>query len=134
MPDREEILFANEAFYTAFASRDFDALDRIWADHVPVVCIHPGWQPLVGRDAVMQSWEAILGNPDSPVPHCRRPQVFELGEAAFVTCFEELDHGLLVATNYFVREDGDWKLVHHQSGPTSAVVPADRNEPPSTVH
>jgi hypothetical protein len=40
--DREQVLFANEAFYRAFADRDIDAMDALWARGEPVLCIHPG--------------------------------------------------------------------------------------------
>ena len=36
------MLFANEAFYRAFADRDMAAMDGVWAVHAPVACIHPG--------------------------------------------------------------------------------------------
>ena len=44
MADDEAVLFANEAFYRAFADRDVEAMDEVWAQGVPVACIHPGWQ------------------------------------------------------------------------------------------
>ena len=31
LADREAVLFANEAFYRAFADRDIDAMDALWA-------------------------------------------------------------------------------------------------------
>ena len=50
--DHEAVLFANEAFYQAFAARDLAAMEEVWAHHCPVACIHPGWPPLHGRQAV----------------------------------------------------------------------------------
>ena len=44
-----EVLAANAAFYEAFDQRDMDAMERLWANQVPVCCIHPGWGPLFGR-------------------------------------------------------------------------------------
>jgi SnoaL-like protein len=38
------------------------------------------------------------------------------GDAALVLCEEELDGGTLVASNVFVREDGAWRIAHHQAG------------------
>jgi hypothetical protein len=64
--DREQVLFANEAFYRAFADRDIDALDALWARGEPVLCIHPGWPPILGRASVMASWTRILANPQAP--------------------------------------------------------------------
>ena len=118
--EQDAVLFANEAFYRAFAARDLAAMEDLWARDCPVACIHPGWGPLFGRDAVMQSWRGILGNPDSPAVACHAPRAFVYGTTAFVTCFESLSGGFLIATNVFVRAGAVWKLVHHQAGPTGA--------------
>ena len=59
MRDEAEVLFANDAFYNAFISRDIVALETVWATNAQVVCIHPGWPPLYGREAVMRSWTDI---------------------------------------------------------------------------
>ena len=50
-----------------------------------------------------------------------------LGDTAFVVCYEVLSSGTLVATNIFQRENGQWKVVHHQAGPTTLVI--DLGEP-----
>jgi hypothetical protein len=123
---REAVLFANEAFYQAFAGRDIDAMDRLWARGGPVACIHPGWSPLVGRERVLASWRAILANPASPAIRCRRPRAFLHGDSAFVICYEEIEGAVLIATNLFVREGREWKMTHHQAGP---VTVASEDEP-----
>ena len=115
--ERDAVLFANEAFYRAFADRDLSAMERLWSRRGPVACIHPGWCPLYGRDQVIASWRSILANPRSPAVACRRPQVFMQGESAFVVCFEEVEGAFLIATNVFLREADGWKLTHHQAGP-----------------
>jgi hypothetical protein len=61
MSQRPAILFANDAFYTAFATGDLAAMDAVWARRAPVCCIHPGWTALNDRDAIMESWRGILG-------------------------------------------------------------------------
>jgi len=123
MQDDEAVLAANRAFYRAFRARDFAAMDLLWARAAPVACIHPGWAALVGRDAVMASWRDILGQPTAIA--CQAERVLLFGDSACVLCHEVLDgadqaggqeEGLLVASNLFVREAGDWRLVHHQAG------------------
>ncbi len=113
--DHGEILAANEAFYAAFRRGDADAMDAIWAQRAEVACVHPGATPLHGREAVMESWEQILGGP--PPIQCVNPRVHQLGDAAFVICGERVPGGALVATNVFVSEDGAWRMVHHHAGP-----------------
>lgn len=114
---RAEILFANERFYTAFAGGDAAAMDALWSEAGPVVCLHPGWEPLTLREAVMESWRAIL---DAPPPvRCLAPDVLPLGEeAAAVICWEAIGEDHLIATNIFRLEDGAWRIAHHQAGPT----------------
>ncbi len=128
-----EVLFANDAFYQAFAERDLAAMDELWARETPVACIHPGWEALAGRDAVLASWRAILESPSAPRIRCLEPKAFAFGDVAFVICYEAIERSALVATNIFVREDGAWRLVHHQAGPTNHQ-PKDEAEPSSSVH
>ena len=90
--ERDAVLFSNEAFYRAFADRDFAAMDGLWSRRNPVACIHPGWSPIAGRDQVMASWRGILSNPQSPAVICRQPQAaFMQGDSAFVIRPEEVD-------------------------------------------
>jgi ketosteroid isomerase-like protein len=112
-----DVLDANSAFYRAFAGRDLEAMDAVWASDAPVACVHPGWDALRGRDAVMESWRAILSGPHSPEIGCSHAFAQVIGETALVICREHVAGGELVATNVFVREDGGWKLVHHQASP-----------------
>ena len=135
--DRDAILFANEAFYRAFADRDSAAMEDLWAKDAPVVCIHPGWAPLTDRETVVASWRAILTGRNAPDIKCRNPRVFQHGETAIVICFEMIGAGFLVATNCFVRQRGRWKMVHHQAGPTNQDPPVDSdndNEPGGPVN
>lgn len=128
------VLLTNAGFYRAFAARDLDAMNRLWAEHGPVCCIHPGWNPLVTREEIMSSWHAILGGAAAPSVRCRAPRVSVYGDAALVVCFEEIDGGFLVATNGYADIDGRWKLVHHQAGPAAAAPDApDDDEPPSPL-
>jgi len=121
MIETAKLLFANDAFYTAFNSRDAMAMDALWAHHTAVTCIHPGWQALISRDEVMESWRAILGNPSTPSIICRGAQGVITGEVGLVICYEVISGSVLVASNVFVRESEAWRLVHHQAGPCEAL-------------
>lgn len=129
--DEREVLEANKAFYQAFRERDSARMDSLWAEEQPVAVIHPGWQVLYGRKAVLESWHGILGGTEPPEIHCGEAQVYSLGDTAFVICLEHLPGGDLIATNIFTREAGRWRLVHHQAGPTP---PAPRPDPKGSVH
>lgn len=135
MDEREAVLFANEAFYSAFANRDMAALAELWSLEHPVACIHPGWPPLYGRADVLQSWQSILGNPSSPAIRCREARALLYGTAAVVVCYEEIDGRYLIATNGFVREGRLWRMTHHQAGPTSGQPEAEpEGEEPRRVN
>ena len=123
MSDHDAVLFAYEAFYAAFNGRDYEAMDALWATESPVSCIHPGGGPIFDRDAVMASWQGILGH-DSQAPIVALgPRIRLFGGYAVVISFEVIAGNNLIATNVFVREDRKWKLVHHQSGPTAEAPP-----------
>jgi ketosteroid isomerase-like protein len=116
-----ELLEVNGEFYRAFAARDLTAMAGLWAERHPVVCIHPGWDVLDGRERVLASWRAILESGNAPEVACERAEAHLLaGDVALVTCHEILPGGRLAATNGFVREDGRWRMVHHQA---TAIAP-----------
>jgi ketosteroid isomerase-like protein len=132
MSDEAAVLFMNQAFYEAFSEHDIGAMDAIWSRQGPVSCIHPGWGTLAGREAVMQSWAAILSGPKAPSVNCRSPAAFVFGRIAYVICYEELESIFMVATNVFAREDASWKLIHHHAGvaPRPRSVPATKPSAP----
>ena len=121
MSDKTAVLFANEAFYVAFLSGDYDAMESLWARKAPVSCIHPGWHHLMGRDTVMESWQSLLHNAELPDMSYSNAIASVYGDTAVVICYEAFPEALLVATNVFVREEADWKIVHHQSGGSSEM-------------
>ena len=55
MEQNEDVLAANEAFYDAFAAGDMEAMSAIWAKEADVTCLHPGWNPIFGRQEVLDS-------------------------------------------------------------------------------
>lgn len=129
MSETAELLFVNEAFYHVFRTRDLAAMDELWSIRETVACIHPGWHALTTRDEVMDSWHGILSNPDSPRIACRGARAYVMDNVGFVVCYEVIDSNVLVATNVFARENGVWKLVHHQAGPCN-VPPEEIEEEP----
>ncbi len=122
--DQTSVLFFNAAFYTAFATRDIQAMEQLWSKDKTIICTHPGWQPLTGREEVLESWRNILSNPEAPEVACHGERAVVYGDFAIVTCIEQLSDGqsapeFLTATNVFVRAGTRWVLVHHQAGPAN---------------
>ncbi len=129
MPDDRGVIAANRAFYAAFRAGDYGRLEALWAQRSPLLCTHPSWPALHGREAVLQSWRDILDGGPPPI-ECLEPRVTWVGELALLTCLEQIDQNLLAATNIFVREDDEWRLIHHHAGQL-AVLRAPPTPPPS---
>lgn len=132
--DEQAVLRANDAFYQAFAKGDLAAMETLWARDTAVACIHPGWAALFGRDEVMASWHAILGGPSVPRIRCVEPRIFVFDDLAFVICYEAIERDVLVATNLFVREEGAWRLAHHQAGPANYRPEGEQSRTGGTLH
>ena len=128
--DAERVLFANETFYLALSRGDVEAMDALWATRSPVSCLHPGWPALTDREAVMQSWERILANPESPEVSAHHARTLDHGPLVAVVCYERIRDTMLVATNLFVEEDGEPRLVHHQAGQCANPPPPEDRGPP----
>ena len=114
--DEQRTLFANEAFYLAFTQKDVPAMERLWAQHHPLVCVHPGWEALCDRDEIIASWQQILRNPRQPGMDFLNPMVHAYPGMSVVVCYEKLPGGVCVATNGFVEEGGEIRLVLHHAG------------------
>jgi ketosteroid isomerase-like protein len=130
MSDEAAILAANAAYYRAFASADFVAMSRLWADD-EVSCIHPGWPVLIGRPAILESYREILRNPNQERIEPRNETVMAAGDQARVLCVEFVGGTALATTNLFKRVDGAWRMTHHQASPMVALVEEFISQPPS---
>ena len=118
---------ANAAMYEAFESADVDRMSRVWDDLDPaaVVCVHPGWPMLRGRDHVLRSWSAVMAGTDYIQFFLTDVQVSVLGDTAVVTCTENVltevtesgqSGNQVVATNVLLRRPDGWRVqVHHGS-------------------
>lgn len=130
-PDERAVLLANDAFYAAFRAQDLVAMDILWSRVAPVLCVHPGWEPLEGREVVLRSWQAIFEN-GVPAVRVRDARVALYGDTACVVCLEEVSErgrgGTMTATNVYVREEGGWRVVHHHAGPVAEVSDGDDDD------
>ena len=127
MSEVEAVEAANTAMYEAFESADVDRMARVWddADPAAVVCVHPGWPMLRGRDHVLRSWSAVMAGTDYIQFFLTDVAISVLGDTAVVTCTENVltevtedgsGAGAVVATNVLRRRADGWKVqVHHGS-------------------
>lgn len=131
------IELANTAFYQAFLVRDLTAMDRLWAQHLPVLCIHPGAAPLATRAQILASWHDILTNPRAPVLEHRIGDILPFGEITLVTCYEwsrAQPDAALVATNGFALEDGAYRMVLHHASPVHHAAARTAMTPKPRIH
>jgi len=130
MSDEAAILAANAAYYRAFATADFAAMSRIWAEG-NVSCVHPGWPALIGRQAILESYREILRNPNQERIEHRNETVIVSGDEARVLCVEFVGGAGLAATNMFKRADGAWRMTHHQASPIAVLMEEPMARPSS---
>jgi len=121
---RKEVARAQRAFYDAIEALDYERMAALWLDDERVQCIHPGWELLVGRVKVLESWRAIFENTGSIAFELSDLSIEVIGELAHASCIERICsrageqevEGTAVATNLFLRSADGWKmLVHHAS-------------------
>jgi hypothetical protein len=134
MTEEDAALSANLEFYRAFTTQNFAAMEALWARKAAVSCIHPGWAPLRDRGAVMKSWHDIMGNAEAPRIMCHDEAVSVYGDIAVVTCEEEIATNILIATNIFAKEDGAWRMIHHQAGPLVMRQDQHRSPKPGRIN
>ena len=133
MSEQMTVLFANEAYYAAFQSGNYETMETLWARSVPVTCIHPGANNLLGWELVMESWKSILTNDDLVHMEIVNPTANVYGEIAIVVCYEVFQEVTLVATNIFVKEENSWKMLHHQAGGSPMPLLEDSSYEESTT-
>jgi len=119
MTEDDALRAANAAYYLAFARRDAAAMARLWAQD-EVSCVHPGWPPIFGREAVLASYRDIFRNPLQEELELGAETLIRAANDGRIVCIEKVGGTLLVATNWFRRVDAEWRLVHHQASPLAA--------------
>lgn len=120
--EEQRVIEVNTAMYDAFNTHDIEAMTQLWADDVPVACIHPGWAAVRGRANVLAAWAAILANPDQPRILVGAAEAHVEGDSAWVICRELVSGSPLASTNLFTKQDGRWRIVHHHSSPVSFLA------------
>jgi ketosteroid isomerase-like protein len=125
----DDVLSANDRFYVAFATRDAASMEELWAQDAQVACVHPGWPPIRGRSEVLASWRSIFDHDEGPTPTCETPTADVHGDVATVLCRERLGNVVLIATNVFVREAGQWRITHHHSSALARIPPTPPMDP-----
>lgn len=115
---------AEKQFYHAFRDCDLAAMSRVWAD-AGIVCVHPGSDVLIGRDAIMRSWAKILTNAVKPEIKINVLSKTMQGGLAVHVVEEFITPGgrkkpavsVVIATNVYRQGDYGWRIIQHHSTP-----------------
>lgn len=123
--DKEQILEVNTRFYQALGTRDLELMGTVFVHDDRAGCMHPGWVMLKGWEAIRQSWENVFNPEDQLEIKLHNLSVEIEGEAAWVTCIQELTYikrdpvvmNVSVSTNIFEKSENGWQMVIHQASP-----------------
>lgn len=123
-----EILMSNGKFYHAFECLSIDMMDKLWKYDENIICVHPGWDLLVGWLAIRESWVTIFQNTKVIKFNITNTKVriFDSGDIGVVVCQENIESSVrqqdkigIIATNIFERYENRWLLFHHQGSSIS---------------
>lgn len=130
----EELAVAesNARFYDALQRADLSAMEEVWLHESWVMCIHPGWELIVGWEAVHDSWKRIFENASGMRVSAQNVRIQISGSFAWVSCSEHLAlfrnsssapiGAETIATNLFQLVEGSWLMVLHHASPTPDVT------------
>jgi ketosteroid isomerase-like protein len=133
MSTEEEVRRASEQFYAALnrmLNGDAGPLADIWSHSASVTTMHPIGGRQVGWDKVRESWGQVarLASEGRVTPGDQIIQV--AGDVAYELGIERgkvklagqevpIDNRV---TNIYRREEGGWKIVHHHTDVSQAMV------------
>jgi len=128
-----EILMSNGKFYHAFEGLSIDMMDKLWKHDESIICVHPGWDLLVGWLAIRESWVTIFQNTEMISFNITntRVRIFDNGDIGVVVCQENIKSSVneqqaeigVIGTNIFERYENRWLLIHHQGTSISNYMP-----------
>jgi hypothetical protein len=81
----------------------------------------------------MESWDGILSNHNEPGFEVKGATVSVFEDTAVVICYEVFQEATMVATNVYIREDGEWKIMHHQASASPPPPVSDELEQSETI-
>lgn len=136
MSDNAAVEAANAELYAAFEGADLDRMTALWDDQGPVVCVHPGWPMIRGRDRVLRSWAVIMAN-TAYIQFVLTDVVVSVNDdLAVLTCDENImtsaeigEDSKVTTTNIFRRRASGWRLAYHHASPVLSPAGPVPEEP-----
>ena len=130
MSTEDEVKAASDRFYSALSRMDVARLPEVWSHSESVTTMHPMGGEQVGWQAVRESFEQAAGAM-TDVHVEIADQIIQAGEDMAYEVGVERGHGKVAGetisiehrvTNVYRREAGGWKLVHHHTDVSPAMV------------
>lgn len=143
MSTEDEVRQASEQFYGALnrmANGDADPLADIWSHNATVTAMHPIGGREVGWDAVRGSFEQVAQLASDGKIGLKDQLIQVAGDVAYEVGIEygqlqlagqqvTIEHRV---TNIYRREAGAWKIIHHHTDVSPAMLDVlSRLQPPS---
>jgi ketosteroid isomerase-like protein len=133
MPTEDEVRKASKQFYAGLnrmANGDADPLADIWSHSTAVTAMHPIGGRQVGWDAVRTSFEEVAQLASDGKVELKDQLIHVAGDVAYEVGVE---HGQLKlagqqvtiehrVTNIYQREAGGWKMIHHHTDASAAML------------
>jgi ketosteroid isomerase-like protein len=133
MSTKDEIRTASRRFYDGLnrmANGERGALADSWSHGTSVTTMHPIGGRQVGWDAVRKSFDQVAEISDKGKIRLKDQRIEVVGDLAYEIGIEEgdltmgghraeLEHRV---TNIYRRESGEWKMVHHHTDTSPAML------------
>lgn len=135
MANEEKVREASRTFYNALnqmVNGDAEALKAIWSHSGQVSTMHPVGGRQIGWDEVWNTWDQV-SQVSSEGKVVLKDQVISVeGSLAYETGTEDAEFkiagnkaaGAVRVTNIYRSENGNWKIVHHHTDLSPAMVEA----------
>ncbi len=114
---------AEKAFYSAFESRNLDAMMHVWSDKNVLSCLHPDEEHLRSKNSIRNSWKDIFELASGGLTfHLKSLSKTQDENLAAHQIEEEVRVdgeiiSIMITTNIYRREGNDWRLTLHHSTP-----------------
>jgi ketosteroid isomerase-like protein len=131
---------AENAFYTAFANTDLEAMMAVWLDSDTVSCVHPVGPRISGQQAVRAGWAEIrnTGSLKFRLGDVSRTQdgllaIHVLHEHISVPG-ESAERPPAVATNIYQLTEQGWRMLLHHASPVAMPMVRTPGAPAAKLH
>jgi ketosteroid isomerase-like protein len=122
--ETDAVKAANQAFYSAFSTRDIAAMQKVWSSDADIQNIGPTSKSVtVGWDKIGKGFESVfVAFPE--LKATMEPEIKIVDAVAWVTGIEQIQRkdksgaissGGNLVTNIFQKQDGRWLMAHHHA-------------------